>query len=396
MIFVFDPIVWGEEHVPFNSALLKTIGLAFPYQTICFAGEDSHIKNLKNCLGEDLSRLIVWKPLAVPPRHAGFFHRLHADFRNVQLLLQNMPNEKKDVFVIMGNPSILWVLKYLMRKGQNNRNIQVIFHGILASLANRRYSLKSRIRYLDPLMRIQNIRTALRLFRDNRIQYIVLEESIRNAVLRELPDLQDNIVVLDHPISSETHVSAATHLCHPVQFGFLGLATKQKGFSQYLKVAAYITKLFPGKAEFHVIGKLSEEYAGSIHSDMTYLSSKPDTEPLDRDEFDQRLGRLHYVCLFYDQHYEFSASGVLMDCISWQKPVIATKLPIFESIENNFGDIGYLCSPDDFVNTCETIIINNDVNRYDNQINNMGQAKRSRSPESLARKYYDFTSRSTH
>ncbi len=76
---------------------------------------------------------------------------------------------------------------------------------------------------------------------------------------------------------------------------------------------------------------------------MAFLSEMPGTERMSRDEYINRLKNLHFVCLFYDKYYEFSASGVLMDSIAWGKPIVATRLPIFENLENLYGDIGYLC-----------------------------------------------------
>ena len=100
-----------------------------------------------------------------------------------------------------------------------------------------------------------------------------------------------------------------------------------------------------------------------------------------------RLKKLHYVCLFYDKYYELSASGVLMDSIACGKPIIGTKLPILKTIEQRFGDIGYLCRKNEFSKTIGSIIKKNDSGRYRRQVFNMSKVKASRTPEKLATKY---------
>ncbi len=93
--------------------------------------------------------------------------------------------------MITGNASLLWVLKFLIQTVHKDKNIQVILHGGLAAFGSRGS--------LNPYICIQGIRPALRMLSHKRIQYIVLEETILESVLKELPSLRDFIDVLDHP-----------------------------------------------------------------------------------------------------------------------------------------------------------------------------------------------------
>ncbi len=388
MFLVCEPIAWGLEHVPFNASLLKTIRFAFPNDAICFYGEESHLKHVRKYIGAEFATSIIWRTLILPPRHSSFFNRMPSDFKLVRFLLSQLnKNPISHVLVIMGNSSLLWALKFFISTIHKNKKVQVIFHGILASLGNRG-SLK-------PFTRISDIRTALKMFSRRCIQYLVLEEPIRDAVLKELPFLHNRIGVLDHPIPLDEQPTEANNFNPPIQFGFLGFATKHKGFLKYLSVASDISKRFPGLANFHVIGRVNNQYKYLNIPEMAFLKSKAGTERLSREEYVERLNKLHFVCLFCeDRHYEFSASGVLLDSIAWQKPIIATQLPIFENLEHRFGDIGYLCKHDEFSETIGTILRKIDSNRYNRQVLNVRQVKSSRTPESLARKYRELVKRS--
>ena len=123
---------------------------------------------------------------------------------------------------------------------------------------------------------------------------------------------------------------------------------------------------------------------------MTFLSETVGTKEMSRNEYVNRIKNLHFVCLFYDKYYESCASGVLMDSIAWEKPIIATQLPIFRSLQKRFGDIGYLCRNNEFSETIGSIIRINDSARYKRQVVNMSQVKATRTPEALSMKYLEF------
>jgi hypothetical protein len=76
-----------------------------------------------------------------------------------------------------------------------------------------------------------------------------------------------------------------------------------------------------------------------------------------------------------------------MDSIAWCKPIIATQLPIFKTLQKRFGDIGYLCKKNQVSEIISSIIEKNDSDRYKRQVINMNHIKDSRTPETLAAKY---------
>ena len=253
MILVCEPVRWGLEHVPFNAALLSTLRLAFPHDTIYFYGEESHLEHVRIQTGTELAAGISWRTLVLPHRHSRFFNRLPSDLKTVRGLLNELNKDAKGQLMLSSaHPSLLWAIKLLIGSVHRDKNVQVVLHGELASLAGWR----SR----NLFMRIQDLRTALKIFNDRRIQYIVLEKPIQEAVIQELPFLYDRIGVLEHPIAPDEGPKETGNFNLPIQFGFLGLATEQKGFFKYLKVASEISTQFCGLAEFHVIGRLHNDY----------------------------------------------------------------------------------------------------------------------------------------
>jgi glycosyltransferase involved in cell wall biosynthesis len=383
MFLVCESIARGMEHVPFNAALLKTICFAFPNDFICFYAEDSHLEHVREQIGEEFVASIAWRKLALPSRHSSFYTRLLLDFKSVKFLLNELnENPRKDVLVITGNASILWALKYYVGTNHKDKRIQVIIHGDFSTLRR-----TPRKQILNPFYYIGSLKTALRLSGYERLQHIVLEETVRDAILKQLPFLQNNISVLDHPIPADKHHVKINNLDQTIQFGFLGRASEKKGFSEYLNVASEISKRFSGQVKFHLIGRISDKYRRANHSKMAFLNETPGTKRMSRNEYVDHLRHLHFVCLFFDKYYELSASGVLMDCIAWGKPIIATQLPIFRTIQKRFGDIGYLCRNNEISETIISIIQKKDSDRYKRQVVNINNVKLSRTPETLATKY---------
>jgi glycosyltransferase involved in cell wall biosynthesis len=383
MFLVCESIAWGLEHTPFNAALLKTICFAFPNDSICFCAEESHLENVREQIGEELAVSTVWRKLDVPPRHASFYIRSSSAFKTVKFLLNELnENPQKDVLVITGNASILWALKYYLGTIHKDKRVQVIIHGDFSTL--HRTPRKS---ILNPLYYIGSLKTALKRSGYERLQHLVLEDAVRDTILKQMPFLRDSVSVLDHPIPIVKHHVEINDLDQPIQFGFLGRASEKKGFSDYLNIAAEISKRFSGQVKFHHIGWIPDNQRRANHLKMAFLSDIPGKERISRNEYVNRLKNLHFVCLFFNKYYESSASGVLMDSIAWGKPIIATQLPIFTTIQKKFGDIGYLCGIDEISATISSIIQTNDSDRYKRQVLNMNHVKASRTPEALARRY---------
>ena len=379
MIIVCELVCWGDEHVPVNSGLLETIRLAFPHRNVTFCGEESHLNLVRMQIGPEMSSSILWKAISLPPRHAQFSRRWIADFKLLKYLLKRS-NEDAFAHLVLtaAGPSILVALKLLLCFLQGIKSTQIILHGNLNELTEWR----SR----NPFIRWQNLRTALTLGNNKKIQYIVLEESIRETLLRILPSLQGSVAVLDHPIPPHEEATDIINFHPPFHFGFLGLATEAKGFPLYSKVACVMSKKFSQFVEFHVIGRILDN---GQKLEMDGLSSKPDTGRLSRNEFVRRLKSLHFTCFPYiKNYYELSPSGTLLDAIAWEKPIIASRLPIFEKLFSRFGDIGYLYENEaEFSQIIEKIIKEADVARYRKQVMSIREVKCSRTTKSLACTY---------
>jgi hypothetical protein len=383
MFLVCDPVCWGLELVPVNAAILEVIRHAFPSQEMVFCGEESHLNHLRSELSADVCRSITWKSIPIPPRHATFLERSYGDLNLLWRLFKMLKTDPGSHLVLNAiTPSTLMALKILLCcTFYRFYRAQIILHGGLASL-NGCFSR-------NPVRRIQDLRTALRFGSNRNLQYILLEEPIRMALLRLLPSLQDHVVLLEHPIPTNEEPKGNVEFGVPLRIGFLGMTTEAKGFRLFLEVASAMVAKFPGRVEFHAIGWTEEKWESS---EISPLATKPRTKKLPRPEYIRQVESLHFVCLPYQgQHYELSPSGALLDAVAWEKPVITSRIPMMENLVSRFGDIGYLCADKhEFCDTIEGIIKRADVHQYRNQVSSMREVRRSRTPQYLASTYRDL------
>jgi len=388
MICVLELSFDDGGHVPFNAGLLATVSSAYPMESLSFFGAARHIEELKRELKPSLALSIVWKEIRPPVPGTSYLKRLFREWGIIRRVLRCLSEDAPSrLLLTSAYPSTVLALK-VVRLFQSKRTpIQVVLHGMSGVIGRR---------HRHPIRRFQDMRAALGFLANTNIQYLVLEESIRDTMQYKLPFLSRNIEALEHPIAPTEGTDEGLTLSKPIRFGFLGLADKAKGFPVFLELATEITAKHKGTAEFHVVGFVRFPEHTTQMNGTGVLTTKPGTELVSRAKFVAGLRPLHFVVLPHQAaSYTLTASGVLLDAIAWQKPVIARRIPIFEAMFERHGDIGYLFSDDSELKAIvEQILQTADRSRYRIQLQNLRSARKSRFPESLARVFREISRKS--
>ncbi|GKS58318.1 hypothetical protein YTPLAS18_18450 [Nitrospira sp.] len=369
-------------HVPFNAGLLATIRTAFPREALSFGGSALYIEALKQQVGQPLASSIVWREIApIPPGPSyseRFFRELALIRRLFEILTHSSPSR---LLLTSAFPSTVLALKIARFVGPKKLQAQVVLHGISGVVGKR---------YRHPLRRFQDMKTALTFLGNTNIQYIVLEKPIRDTVVNRLPFLSGKLAVLEHPIPLNENTSQMPEFHVPIRFGFLGLANRAKGFPSFVKIANEINAKYGCRAEFHAIGHFQKD--GPQLNSTDVLATKPVGMQMSRLDFVRGIMPLHYIVLPHEaSSYALSASGVLLDAIACEKPVIARRIPIFEAMFEKHGDIGYLFDNDaELKRIVERIVEKPDKPQYRQQVLNLRCVRKSRDPETLAAAYRQF------
>jgi len=326
-----------------------------------------------------LAKLITWRHIQPSGSGTPYVKRFFREQRIIRQLLCTCSHDLISRFVLTSaHPSTVLALKVARLLRLDTTPAQVVLHGVSGVIGQR---------YRHPIRRFKDMKTALTLLGNDNIQYLVLEQSIRKKVLETMPSMSGKIESYDHPISPGEGSSQAIDLSEPIRFGFLGLADKSKGFPLFVNAANYVADRYGRRTEFHAIGH-TQGVSMPVNS-TEVLVTKPARGQVSRAEFTQGISQLHFVVLPYEGgSYVVTASGVMLDAIAWQKPVIARKLPIFEAMFEQYGDIGYLFTHDEELQyLMEQIVRYADKLRYHAQVVNLLSARKARAPETLAESY---------
>jgi hypothetical protein len=378
MIFVCELSFDDGGHVPFNAGLLTTISLAYPTERLVFFGAATHMAELRKELKPSLADSMTWIEIHPPTPGTSYFKRFVRELRVIWRLQQGSGDATSRLVFTSSYPSTVLALKAARLFRSERTPVQIVLHGMSGVTGKR---------YRNPFLRFQDMRSALSFLANTSIQYLVLEESIRKTVLQKLPFLSKNIQTFEHPITPTEGDTAGITLTKPIRFGFLGLADKSKGFPVFLDLAKYITAKHSRIVEFHVIGLLRENVTQMDGTEV--LTTKPGTALMSRQKFVLGVKRLHFIVLPHEAaSYTVTASGVVLDAITWKKPIVARRIPIFEQMFDKYGDIGYLFYDDKQLREIlERILSEADELRYQRQVMNLQLLRKARDPEALAASY---------
>ena len=385
MILICE-IRFTSGHVPFNAGLLATIRAAFPAEDLTFFGAAVQIEALKKQVGEPFASSIPWHEIQPIPSDTPYGKRLFRELCAIRRLLKILSQDSGSRLVLSSAaPSTVLALKVARCFRSKTTPVQVILHRLRGVVGKR---------YRRPLHRLQDMKSALTLLGNQNIQYLVLEQSIRDTVVNRLPQLSGKVEALEHPIAPNEGACQPIAFNEPLRLGFLGDTLEIKGFPLFVETANAVTAKYGRRVEFHVIGQSSED--NTLVSGITALATKPARRHVMRDEFIRGLERLHFIILPHEAAlYTLTASGVMLDAIAWEKPVIARKIPIFEAMFDRYGDIGYLFSNGaELTDIIKCVLITADKSRYYRQVKNLRDARKSRAPESLAAAYREICKQS--
>ncbi len=225
----------------------------------------------------------------------------------IENLLRTFPRGSRGHFIFTSvcPSTVMALVKLCQFRGIS---VQVILHDGLSGIVGRRYKRPYRFR---------DMKTALTLFGNRNIQYLALEECIRDVLLKNLPCLSGKVEALDHPLPPNEEGLNTNDLSTPIRFGFLGRANESKGFSLFVKLAQEMKAKYQDQVEFHAIGRFAGERNPTMEIDA--LATKPGVTCLSRVDFIQGLKKLHFIIFPHDaEHYELSPSGTMLDALAWE------------------------------------------------------------------------------
>lgn len=385
MILIFEMSWTGTIHAPSNSATAQIVARAFPDQRVRIHADPSHLRELQADTALTELPNVRFVPIAISPLFPGSpanvaWGRFRQEYRTVQAALRTVPrHEGTLVFLLSTTATGPFAAAWAARLSGRRSAVQVGFHGNLNDATGWRPR--------NPVRRAFDTRAALAARYPVPLRFLVLEDGIRTALAGFMPAAARRADVLQLPVNTaEVPPDDGPDLAAPVRIGFVGLGTAAKGMDTFLSVAARARARWGNRVQFIHVGRVGRD---ADPADFTPLAYPPATEHLPRAEFQARMATLHYVFLpFRRGYYDLSASGALLDAITWRKPVITTRVPLSEQFFADYGDIGTLCDDEAGLDAAiDDILLNNDAARYARQVQALRGAVRARGVGALAAGY---------
>jgi glycosyltransferase involved in cell wall biosynthesis len=383
----------GGIHAPGNSATIQVIARAFPGQQVRVLADASHLAELRRDPALVGLANTDFRPIEVSPLFRGKTHvvsarRFRQEFATLRSVLRDVPpDEGCLLMLISATPTAILAASLLVRWRGRRFGVQVGLHGNLNEI--------TQWRPRNPLARRFDLASALSLSAPiptgpAQLRFLVLEQPIKDALVRIAPAAAARTDVLPLPINlAELPEQVTTRVTPPIRIGFVGQGTQAKGFDVFLALARDLKACHGERVAFHLIGRA---VPGADLAPLAVLADPPTTEQLPRAEFIARLAKMHYVLLpFRGGYYDLSASGALIDAITWLKPLIATNVPLVRHLFDRFGGIGgigFACDDENGLRQAvETVLADTNQDRYDAQVAALRQVRDSRRPEILAETY---------
>ena len=372
MTTLYEPVCHGPEHAPFNAALIATVIEAFPGQAVTFCGEASHVAAVRWILS-DAGAGVRWMPIVIAPRVCESTRvRFGYEWRTVARVLDEVHRAGSTLLIACActTPGLA-ALKLQLAFSRRRERAVVIHHSAIASMIASR-STRALIAYGN----------------GDRIRHVVLGETIRRAIAERCPELERCVFSMRHPYLFPAATPSTRLLTDGVRFGFLGLASQDKGFDAFCRLAARVTgeRRNGNDTHFELVGRLAAEYRDALPEGGSEVDIVERGAPLPRETYEQRVDALTYAVLPYARaHYALTSSGAILDAFVHIKPCIVLRNPLFEEYFAAMGDIGYLCSnEEEMFDVVRAIGVHMPTERYADQCRNIFRGRRIFSPPRVA------------
>jgi hypothetical protein len=388
VILGFEVTFIGREHVPFNSGLLQTVAAAFPNETIRFYAASGHLAELRVDAALTAHGNVELRESPVALHRAGDPKRLSAwrvyrrTLGNLDAALAEAPAGERCLIVLFSStPAAIFAASTLARRHKRRlAGVQIVLHSNLGNIA---LDWISKVwPYNHIVRRLAASQTLVRA--PAPVSFLVPELGIETELAKLLPRVAARTDALPHPVNpAEFAHDTVRPLAEPVCIGFLGRPIKSRGRDVFRKLAQTFHGRYGDRMDFRFVGYLK-----------TAETRASDTRSMPRPEYIEGVADIHYVLLPLFQHrYALVASGALIDALTLRKPVIIAATAYARRLFAEFGALGYLCENEKDFEAALDSVMTLDGARYARQIEALGRARASRTPEALAPRYRDIVAK---
>jgi hypothetical protein len=339
MIVVYEPQCRGIEHAEINAAFLMFLVKAKPYESIVVFAEESHIHAIRLIIDSfgfvDFTSRVIWSSIVLPKPESSVIQRsLFEIMCFIDIALNKNNRRSLNSFICLSSTSATLLCAKILSYFFGGQ-IFLILHGILETITNRPQSLLKRVTWFRNYLPI-NSRSSIR--------YITTAKYIQANLITEIPSLRHNVSYLDFPYLFEEIRGAINggNISLPITITSAGVGALKKGTGEFFKMAERMNRNYGDSIRFYYAGRLvDEELKCKI---PTCVHAFVDQHMLSATKFGEILRNSNYLVFLYPaDSYKFGVSGVFLDAVKYELPIIAIQNDFFKYCTQVIGKIGWLC-----------------------------------------------------
>ena len=344
-ILVYEPQCKGNEHADINAALIVFLTKTKNSEGLIFFGESSHLTCIQNAIKSagfsNIISSITWREIMVSKSSSNLIRRSIKELLNTLFIfLVSLLNKNTRAIIILSSTSATLLGVNLLHK-LINAPILIVLHGILETIAEKPSGLIKRLTWFRHYLSIQ---------RKGRVGFLTTADFIKSNLIQEIPLLEGRVFSLQFPYLFSTenpnHQGSFSSLGSGangiINFTSAGVGTFKKGTDNFFDLSNKIGTNFPGASHFVHVGKLGDKELNKCLSD--HVEVYGNSEMLSGREYRSILSRANFLVFFYPgDSYQFGVSGVLLDAIKYEIPIIAIGNDLFFYCQKIIGDIGWIC-----------------------------------------------------
>jgi hypothetical protein len=347
MVLVADFFRRGEEHAPGNASMLYILSKVYKNEEILFVSLPSHAAAVKSFLLAKNLKIenIRYKeePQKRFPAPSFYGRRVLSELWYVFLYNKKAQKEKPKLFFLLSLtpfPSMIFHRFFY----KDHYRLVINLHGELEFI--KLESTRSRS-FLGNCY-IQSFKT-----NHERIKYLVINDLIKSNLLKTNYLSEERIISIPQPYTFKTNSFNRGNVnSKPIVIGMIGVASIGKNAHFIFDVAKRLeNEIKVGLIRFVIVGK-NENIPDSLQNSLAEFIGKEGL--LARKQFEENISKLQFSIFFYQNNsYQFTTSGAVLDAIDFEKPIIALRNDLFETLFETAGTIGFLCNSLDEI--CELI-----------------------------------------
>jgi hypothetical protein len=325
----------GTLHGMINRALLQMLVEQDDYRVECYTPASAE-PSLRRAVGSE--RVSRWHRIFVNSgagHGAMLFRYLLSAFHNVRILLKSRPDDT--IFYNFNNVFSLSLIDRINRRLK--RNVVVCCHGEMEYLANA--SKHSRL-YKRLMIKLTTDYFNRQRVPAEGLRFLVFGDVIKENLKPYLSDaLYARLRSVDHPVivSENRFAAPSAEADGRIDVGMVGIINAYKGSDSYPSLAESLRDV--PELRFHAVGHFQCD-SKPFEAAGIEIPADP-TKPLSDEEFRKSVEVLDFLLFLYPTDtYKLIASGAILDCLRFRRPVIALRTDYFDYLFRKFGAFGYL------------------------------------------------------